>query len=215
VLDRIRPTQCCTRTATTAHSAPMDINSLLSPSESPASEASPPLASPSPRSSPNRRHVGRPTAQQRKSSGLSQQITLDSPRTSEQSLPSLAALNATSAYQQQQQQQQQGVYGQAVQGASFQQQKYGATPVHGTSAASTPETRAATSLPSLSRQGSTPGMDTLAGTWSNTCAFVAWMKNFIKASVLHETAAWLTPFIRSCIDATRTTCCSPELRGPA
>lgn len=51
----------------------MDINSLLSPQDSPASEQAP---SPSPHS-PVQQHAGRPNIQQRKSSSLSQQVTAD------------------------------------------------------------------------------------------------------------------------------------------
>jgi hypothetical protein len=135
----------------------MDINSLLSPSESPVAETPPPLASPSPRSSPNKkRAVGRPASQQRKSSGLSQQLTLDDSRSSEQSLPSLAAHNAATAYHHQHQ----GAYSHATQGASLQHQSYGG-------ASSTPESRASSTLPPLHRQGSTAGMDTLAGMFSH------------------------------------------------
>jgi hypothetical protein len=169
VLCCIHPIRCCTTTVRST--TPMDINSLLSPSESPAAETPPLLPSPSPRSSPNNRlATGRPATQQRKSSGLSQQITLDSPRTSEHALPSLAAHNAASAYQQQQH----GVYSQGVQSTSYQQQNYGATAMPPASATTTPEPRAATSLPTLNRQGSTPGMDTLAGTWRNHIPIPEW-----------------------------------------
>lgn len=52
----------------------MDINSLLSPQDSPASEAPPNISSPHLSSG---RHSGRPSVTERKSSGLSQQITPD------------------------------------------------------------------------------------------------------------------------------------------
>lgn len=133
----------------------MDINSLLSPSESPITETPPPLASPSPRASPAKR-PGRPSVQQRKSSGLSQVSTL-SPV--EQSLPSLAVHNAAIAYQNQQ-----GVYGQSATNPPFQNVGYAATSTPPVNPAHVVETRATSSQPVMHRTDSTPQMDTLAGT---------------------------------------------------
>ncbi|TID17435.1 hypothetical protein E2P81_ATG08007 [Venturia nashicola] len=131
----------------------MDINLLLSPSESPATETTPPPASPSPRASPAKR-PGRPSVQQRKSSGLSKVSTL-SPI--EQSLPSLAVHNAAIAYQNQQ-----GVFGQSATNPPSQNAGYAATstpPIHPAHAV---EARASSSQPVMHRTDSTPQMDTLA-----------------------------------------------------
>ncbi|KAE9972774.1 hypothetical protein EG328_004821 [Venturia inaequalis] len=131
----------------------MDINSLLSPSESPATETPPPLASPSPRASPAKR-PGRPSVQQRKSSGLSQVSTL-SPI--EQSLPSLAVHNAAIAYQNQQ-----GVFGQSATNPPFQNVGYAATSTPSVNPAHVVEARLSSSQPVMHRTDSTPQMDTLA-----------------------------------------------------
>jgi hypothetical protein len=190
----------------------MDINSLLSPSESPAAETPPSRASPSPRSSPHKRSTGRPVVQERKSSGLSQQLTLDSPGSTEQSLPSLAAHNAV--YQQQQQQ---GTYAHAIPSASYQQQSYGNAPLPTTSAMATPDSRAGTTLPPIHRQGSTPGMDTLAGTLRArglTSSYDAPNKSSISTNTCPK-ANWLTSCVRSCIDATGAACRSSKLSWAA
>ncbi|QDS67938.1 hypothetical protein FKW77_008763 [Venturia effusa] len=131
----------------------MDINSLLSPCESPVTEKPPPLASPSPRASPAKR-PGRPSVQQRKSSGLSHVSTL-SPI--EQSLPSLAVHNAAIAYQNQQ-----GVYGQPASNPPFQIAGHTATSTPPGNTARLVETRASPSQPVMHRADSTPQMDTLA-----------------------------------------------------
>lgn len=134
----------------------MDINSLLSPSESPVTETPPTFPSPPPRASPAKR-PGRPSIQQRKSSGLSQVSTV-SPI--EQSLPSLAVHNAAIAYQNQQ-----GIYGQSATNPPFQNVGYAATTSPPVSGAHSVETRAASSQSVMHRTESTPQMDTLAGTW--------------------------------------------------
>lgn len=137
----------------------MDINSLLSPSESPAPETPSPLTTPSPRSSPHHKRPGRPSTTTRKSSGLCQQLTL-SPTASPHDLPSLAGHNAATAHQHQQ-----GGYFQPS--GHYQQQGHAPTPT-----ASTHLDPISPSLPQIHRQGSTPGMDTLAGTFVGSIHFV-------------------------------------------
>ncbi|KAF2403714.1 hypothetical protein EJ06DRAFT_527318 [Trichodelitschia bisporula] len=127
----------------------MDINSLLSPQDPSPADASP-------RSSPNRSQW-RPPVQQRRSSGLSQQLS-HSPRVQEQRLPSIAARNAAAAYHYPQ------PHGAAIldtAGSPYQQQQATAG-YASTSALSHPADGHTPAQSPTRRQGSTPGMDALA-----------------------------------------------------
>ncbi|KAF2092161.1 hypothetical protein K490DRAFT_32621 [Saccharata proteae CBS 121410] len=117
----------------------MDINSLLSPQDSPSSEQPPNASSPQP--SPARR-PGRPA--KRKSSGLSKQVTADSPPQQHSLLhPATAARNAATYMPPT------GLLSPSSAGAS-QDARPTLSPM------STPNAQA------MHRHGSSPGMDTLA-----------------------------------------------------
>ncbi|KIW01002.1 uncharacterized protein PV09_07520 [Verruconis gallopava] len=145
----------------------MDINSLLSPAESPADGDTPPPTAPSSKSStPVRRPSTRPPVQQRKSSSLSRQYS-PSPRAADQSLPAIAAHNAAYHNQQQlmyAQPSPQPVYAAASSapvpspspGVLASDPRLVHAPHH------QPHHHQQQQLPSLQRHGSTPQMDTLA-----------------------------------------------------
>lgn len=132
----------------------MDINSLLSPSDSPAGtptpqpQPQPPIPSPSTMQSPSKRIMRQMPS--RTPSGLSQQIT--------------SSPHAHAQYHQQQ-----------IPSPGLAHMTNGTRAMH--SSMSTPQSAAshhdprATPPQSVSRQGSTPAMDTLAGRWTFSCVY--------------------------------------------
>lgn len=129
----------------------MDIKELLSPQDSPATGTSSQQPTPSPLASPNNQAT-RPSAQQRKSSGLNQSYTPSS-ASQEAHLPSHIG---HASYQQQ------PLSVQNITSAPHQQVGYQVPPNHASSYGQAPEPSASYAQPSMHRQTSTPQMDALA-----------------------------------------------------
>lgn len=142
----------------------MDINSLLSPQESPASETPPPTGQ-SPLPSPNtNKRARRPAVEKRKSSGLGQHHITSSPRVAgDQLLTPTGSLTSATSHPS----------SGPIPSPTVVHNGQNARAMH--SAASTPtlevrpplatlhESRASSGHATPHRQNSTPGMDALAG----------------------------------------------------